>query len=42
MRLPTTPIGLCAVLFALGVTEPSSMEAAEGTPTFTKDVAPIL
>ncbi len=42
MRLPTTPISVCAVLLALGVTEPAPMEAAEGTPTFTKDVAPIL
>ena len=42
MRLSTTLIGVCAVSLALGVAEPGSAEAEDGTPTFSKDVAPIL
>jgi mono/diheme cytochrome c family protein len=42
MRVSTTLIGTCAALLVLGAASLASAEAAEGTPTFTKDVAPIL
>ena len=42
MRVSTTLIGACAALLVLGVASIANGEAAEGTPTFTKDVAPIL
>ena len=42
MRVSKTLVGVCAVLLGSGVTGPTAAEAAEGTPTFTKDVAPIL
>ena len=42
MRLSTTLIGVYATLLSVGVTNPVAVEAAEGAPTFTKDVAPIL
>jgi len=42
MRVSTTLVGVCAVLLGSGVTGATAAEAAEGTPTFTKDVAPIL
>ena len=42
MRLSTRLIGVYATLLAVGVTNPVAVEAAEGAPTFTKDVAPIL
>ena len=42
MRVSTTLIGACATLLVLGATGIASAAAAEGTPTFTKDVAPIL
>ena len=41
MRVSTTLIGACAVLLVLSVAGIASGEAA-GTPTFAKDVAPIL
>ena len=40
MRVSTTLIGVCAAL--LGVASMASAGAAAGTPTFAKDVAPIL
>ena len=40
MRVSTTLIGVCAAL--LGVARMASAEAAEGPPTFARDVAPIL
>ena len=42
MRVTTTLIGACAALLVLGVASMANAEAAEGTPTFAKDVAPIL
>ncbi len=42
MRVSTTVIGACAALLVLSVAGVASAEAAEGTPTFAKDVAPIL
>ena len=42
MRVSTTLIGACAALLVLGAAGIASAAAAEGTPTFTKDVAPIL
>ena len=42
MRKSITPIGICAVLLACVVAAPTTADAAEGTPTFSKDVAPIL
>ncbi len=42
MRVSTTLIGACAALLVVGVGGIASAGAAEGTPTFAKDVAPIL
>ena len=42
MRVSTTLIGACVALLVLGAAGTASAAAAEGTPTFTKDVAPIL
>ena len=42
MRVSTTLIGICAALLVLGGAGIASSEAAEGTPTFAKDIAPIL
>ena len=42
MRVSTTLNGACAALLVLGVAGIASAEAAEGTPTFAKDIAPIL
>ncbi len=42
MRVSTTLIGACAALLVLSVAGIANAEAAEGTPTFAKDVAPIL
>ena len=42
MRVSTTLIGACAALLVLSVAGIASAEAAEGTPTFAKDIAPIL
>ena len=42
MRVSTTLIGGCAALLVLSVASMAGAEAAEGTPTFAKDVAPIL
>ena len=42
MRVSTTLVGVCAVLLAAGEAQVAAAEAAEGVPTFTKDVAPIL
>jgi len=42
MRVSTTLIGAGAALLVVGVGGIASAEAAEGTPTFAKDVAPIL
>ena len=42
MRVSTTLIGACAALLVVSVAGVASAEAAEGTPTFAKDVAPIL
>ena len=42
MRVSTTLMGACAALLVLGVAGVAGAEAAEGTPTFAKDVAPIL
>ena len=40
-RIPRSMVLLC-VLLVSGLAASASAEAAEGTPTFTKDVAPIL
>ena len=42
MRVSTTLIGACAALLVVSVAGVASAGAAEGTPTFAKDVAPIL
>ncbi|TDI25643.1 MAG: thiol-disulfide isomerase [Acidobacteria bacterium] len=42
MRVSTTLIGGCAALLVLGSMGMASAAAAEGTPTFAKDIAPIL
>ena len=42
MRMSTTLIGAGAALLGLGVAGVASAEAAESTPTFAKDIAPIL
>ena len=42
MRGSTTVIGACAALLVLGGVGVATAEAAEETPTFAKDVAPIL
>ena len=42
MRVSTTLIGACAALLVVSVAGVASAVAAEGTPTFAKDVAPIL
>ena len=42
MRVSTTLMGACAALLVLGVAGVAGAEAAEGTPTFAKDIAPIL
>ncbi|MCH7748769.1 MAG: thiol-disulfide isomerase [Acidobacteria bacterium] len=42
MRVSTTLIAACVALLVLGAAGTASAAAAEGTPTFTKDVAPIL
>ena len=42
MRVSTTLIGACAALLVAGGGGIASAEAAEGTPTFAKDIAPIL
>ena len=42
MRVSATLIGACAALLVLSVAGIASAEAAEGTPTFAKDIAPIL
>ena len=42
MRISTTLVGVCAVLLVAGGAHVDAAEAAEGVPTFTKDVAPIL
>ena len=42
MRVSTTLIGACAALLVVSVAGVASAGAAEGTPTFAKDIAPIL
>ncbi len=42
MRVSTTLVGVCALVLAAGGAQLAAAEAAEGVPTFTKDVAPIL
>ena len=42
MRISTTLAGLGVIAFVFGVGVVAHVEAAEGTPTFAKDVAPIL
>ena len=42
MRVSTTLVGICALVLAAGGAQLAAAEAAEGVPTFTKDVAPIL
>ena len=42
MRVSTMLVGTCAALLVLGGAGIASVEAAEGTPTFAKDIAPIL
>ena len=42
MRVSTTLAGVCALVLAAGGAQVAAAEAAEGVPTFTKDIAPIL
>ena len=42
MRGTHRSMAILGVLLVLGLVSSSGAEAAEGTPTFTKDVAPIL
>jgi mono/diheme cytochrome c family protein len=42
MRVSTTLMGACAALLVLGTAGIANAEAAEGGPTFAKDVAPIF
>ena len=42
MRVSTTLSGACAALLVVSVAGVASAGAAEGTPTFAKDIAPIL
>ena len=42
MRVSTTLVRICALVLAAGGAQVAAAEAAEGVPTFTKDVAPIL
>ncbi|MBM61552.1 MAG: thiol-disulfide isomerase [Acidobacteria bacterium] len=42
MRIPTTLVGLVIMAFVLGLGTAIRVDAANGAPTFAKDVAPIL